>query len=781
MPAAVETSPPLPSIYEPARPVRAPGVSVALHFPDLAAVEGYADEVGMGDQMLRCDLTLRPEQQVEWCATAAKSGKWFVVQEPGLVQSDALRRMAQEVLALPSTSISSDFIFWLVCGVEELERLPMLLRVNTLSLHAPLVECVRGRLLAQAMEQSNLFQVVKRRGDVNFLSASDRVEMLRRCQSEEIAMVLLGAGPEEELETPQDTAFVKQSYDAQRRSLLDVALVKDWKRVAARLRDLGGRSECLDPALVGQESFLPMLEVLLERGEFPFSALDCVREVAAEGNTRVLRLLFGARVDRDFDYDSYPLVHALRSGSGGAAQAIVDRLECVGLHPFRDARIALHFLRGIFTPSSGQEEIPPLDISAMYFAGRCADCILDDGACPYDLPPGCITILVSSIKAEAIGEEEGLVLLRKMLRIADTKYSPEKLLPYYLDYSPNIPEARTCLSHFMELTAERGGNIDNIRGEVLRELMFRGPSHLSLFELALSFTGADISLVCPDERMRTPLHQCFELPGFPEACDVVLACDKNPDARNDAGLNCLQQAVVDMAQDILPYIEHMSAYARLFASVIAAGVQTAVFPPEFATSLFGLCARAELAPLCYELLSPSPHINLILACSDNLLASLVSYRRQVLRAARPPGAEPFALDKRQDEARPDIAWDLPHSIVPFDDASVTCLMSFLPRKDLACGLGATCARYYLLSLHDELWAVQQRHWEHTHDQPRFGRGRVCSAKLHHHMHLSAAPLRRWVVVVGEGEELYQCLLTGERVRGRPPAGYILPPNTRDPH
>eukprot|EP01062_Namystynia_karyoxenos_P058585 TRINITY_DN50107_c0_g1_i1.p1 TRINITY_DN50107_c0_g1~~TRINITY_DN50107_c0_g1_i1.p1 ORF type:complete len:822 (+),score=245.25 TRINITY_DN50107_c0_g1_i1:98-2563(+) len=795
----------LPSIYEPGQRVRAPGVSVALHCTDVGLVEDYSEQVGMVDSVLRCDPLQKAEQQIDWALTAARSGRWYVVCNPGSLPTETLRGLAQRVLALPAHEVSEKFILWIVCREEALQRLPQLLRSFLITLAPPLLSNIRARLLASAVEGDNLFLIRQRREDASFLNPGDRVELAARCRSEAGMLALLG-GEEDEAAaegTAVDTAALVAAVRENGERILDIVIAKDWLQAAARVRDIGGHSDVLDVELLSRPQFQPMLEVLLARGNFPFSAASCVHRMALDGNHQILRMLFGARVDRDFNYDSYPLVQAAYSGCEEAAQIVVDRMECVGLHPYRDPRISLHILLGMLSPSPDElpelfrESSAPVALTpaAMQIASRCAACVLEDGAPPYHIPPEAVAHLaVLCSDAEEAAEKGALgncgeaaaaagaqaaaprlrELLRQVLTVADVSRSPDRLVWFYVDFAPDLKEALECMSCYMELLAE-GSSPDQRRAETLRELMLRGTSHLPLFECALSYTGTDVRLWGKDGRMRTPLMQCFELPGWPEACNAVLLRDKDPSARNEVGLNCLQQCVVDLTQDPLPYVRHISNYARLFASAVAAGVETTVEPPDFATTLFGLCARAELAPLCYELLSPGPRLNLILASSENMLANLVSYRRQVQVAARPPGADAFALDSRQERCRPQDKFDLPRSLVPLSDEALCGVMGFLNRRDLALGIGLTCARFYFLSLRDELWVALQRAWELEQGAKRgqrFVRSAMCSAKLHHRMHATGTPMRRWVTTT-DPQERYECILTGEQVTTRPYGEYIV--------
>eukprot|EP01012_Entosiphon_sulcatum_P048866 TRINITY_DN67421_c0_g1_i2.p1 TRINITY_DN67421_c0_g1~~TRINITY_DN67421_c0_g1_i2.p1 ORF type:complete len:672 (-),score=97.25 TRINITY_DN67421_c0_g1_i2:9-2024(-) len=611
---------------------------------------------------------------------------------------------------------------WLLTTVP-LEALPALVTQNcvvveTISFdreHASL----ESRHLVVAVEEGNLFAVRQNLYRIVELPEHDQVELFRKAPNEEICLTLLEG----------DTAFVRTARSRHGASLLDIGVERTFYDFVHKVMLCGGRSEILEFDRMLSPESERMLDLILRfrEGE-PFDVLAAVHRTAQENNLRVMRKLFDSRVDVEFNHTCYPVALAIESGHRDMVQLITDRMETVGLPPYNEPKIALHILLQLFKPlearlsANDRTQFSPFKLE---MAERLVDTVAGHHAIPYQFVED---IIVHNPKH---------ALPAKLLQIVDYSQQPGPYFYFFLDYDPGNPGATQCARLYLQEMTVTEPNIEVAKQRMLRAVIKRGEeaAHLVLPILNDGVT-ANYRLAIREgstERARTAVMQCLETPGNPEALKLLLRRPATDVAvKNERGLNALQQLVVDIISDPIPFIRNEEGYGLMCRDLIRAGIDTDVSPPAFFTSLFSYCAKLELSHLCLPLLATTANASPFLHTSDNLIANIANHWFQrtgcagtnqfttdskpaassytlavsnILRSSSLMLAEPDeeeALDNRYFEPKPQDKWAMWRSLLPLPPPVVLRVMNFCHLPALA-ALSRTCVRFYLLSLSHPLW------------------------------------------------------------------------------
>ena len=545
------------------------------------------------------DACLAEEVQLMLLESAVKNGHWFVLTPAA--GFDFIRQASLKVLPRSVFHCHEAFrLFYVTSAVdtEALLQLPTLFRSGVIHVQAPLVRELDARRLCRAVENANEYEVSLHRSAVRYLTWHDQIALCRRCRDETSFLAIL------------EFADVS-AVDSEGFSMLDVALDKRYQKATQKICDLGGKSDLVDlPQLSGPET-QHLLETIVNSENVPFDEVAATHVAATIGDREVLKALFNARLDKSFAYSDYPLATVILQGDADITQLIIDRMECVGLPPFRSAEISLYFLLEVLEgeiihEGEKTQVLPPTDFQNVL--QRFCQCIIEEGALPYVVSRRAIEVAMAACPS----------IVDQLLNIADVTKDPFLMMDLYLERLPQHPMALECLKAFMMLISPEGTE----RRELAKRIIYRGPEALELLPEALKFISnkdclLDAQVTDGDDVVgekedssggtcvgRTFLMLACAYPGYPAAVEVLLQEGCNPNVKNEVGLNIIQQMVVSVTNNPLKHKERLNVYGEIFRLLVERGVETSVQGlKDFGVSTLLACAeRLHLAPMCYHLL-----------------------------------------------------------------------------------------------------------------------------------------------------------------------------------
>ena len=550
----------------------------------LNEVEGYAR--AQQKVLLKVDIATGGEGPAMDRLVACKSGgSWIAIfsSDGAPLGHDFLRNVGREVVLPACTDLHADFRVWLLTS-QAMDTLPALVARNCIQLaglqstaeHSSLA----SRELVAAVECGLLQKTRECLPLIAELRADEQVELFRKAGSEELCLGLLEG----------ETAFVVTARDAQGASVLDVGIERRFYALVERVVQCRGKTDILDFDEMLKPENRRMLELLVDNHGQAFDVLMAVHKTATDGNYAVMRRLFEARVDVDFHYTSYPMATCIRNEYRDLTQLIIDRMEMVGFPPFRDPRIALHFLLALFVPVEQRAEGQRTAFTphVLEMAARFAEA--SEGH--HDIPWQFVEDLVLAYPDHP--------LIKQLLRLVDAEKDPANYFALFLKFDPHNEMTADCLRLYLQRIALTHGNVEQAKQRLLRDVIHRGDEVAVLTKILMD------DGISPNYRLelpqsggaaleRTPVMHCLDPPGHPEALKMILrrpATDVN--VGNEVKLNALQQCVVDMLNRPLPYVDHLDAYGTLF-EVSPGRLRWAQFGPD-AGGKCGLKGRPVTAP-----------------------------------------------------------------------------------------------------------------------------------------------------------------------------------------
>eukprot|EP00998_Keelungia_sp_KM082_P007298 NODE_349_length_2052_cov_72.303896_g343_i0.p1 GENE.NODE_349_length_2052_cov_72.303896_g343_i0~~NODE_349_length_2052_cov_72.303896_g343_i0.p1 ORF type:complete len:634 (-),score=140.86 NODE_349_length_2052_cov_72.303896_g343_i0:64-1965(-) len=537
------------------------------------------------------------------------------------------------------------------------------------------------------------------------LSPHEQVELFKSAKNEEVCLYLLRG---------EDNSFVPTARNERGESLLDVGIDNMYFTFVHRVVALGARSEVLDfqRLLDGSEEVNRMLDIILAKRNEAFDVLAAVFKTALDGNVKVMRKLFDSRVDVDFNHTCYPLSLAIEQENKDLAQLLIDRMETVGLPPYNEPRVAMYVLLNLFKPI--KERVDATDVT------RWTDYKLDMACKLADSVTGQHQFPCTFIE-DVVNSRPGHPLIAKLLRIIDVQAEPGMLLSFFIQYDPTNSMAEDCLRMYIAQLTEQAlknpstthdgqDNAETQKQMILRHLIKQGGEVAYLVKIVLDEgVSPNYRLRFEDNgvlRCRTAVMHCMEPPGNVEIMKMLLRrSNTDVNVANERDLNAVQQCVVDIINNPIPFMDYVEDYAIMFTDLVRHGIETNVSEPAFYTSLFSYLCKLELGPLCLPLFHNTHNINAILNTTDNTLATMVNISLERLDSGLvDPATNPGCiLDPRFFAPKLKNKWQAGgRSLAPAPVPVVLNVMGFLDAASLvACG--QCCVRYYFLSLSHSLW------------------------------------------------------------------------------
>ena len=411
-------------------------------------------------------------------------------------------------------------------------------------------------------------------------------------------------------------SHIAHSRDLEGYSALDVAIGKDYRMAAIRLRNLGCRTERFDFNRLLSPCFAPMLQVLLDPEQpLPFDAVESAARIAASGRVDLLRRLFQCGADVHFVSRHYPLVHAVMRESKELVHCVVDRMSATGVHPFRNGHEAAYHANEIVTRAWMSPEMDD-DSSSDSTSGRFNECAV-----------WVLSSLLRAIVDDDIRVSMPLAYLRRLqqypelmtlalkgvsLKEFSTMETPA-LLRFFISFDPSNPVAiqlvEKAADDIVTEGAKMGGDTMEVKTLELVRLM------VSCGDGAISLLARFVDRVAPRGQLNYLLRDrvtggsiltaCFEQePINIQAATVLLA-----------GLRCQELKAKVLCQpdtvgsDLLHrfVMDTILRPARLHTRESYAGVLwlleqlDALMPretlPSVTTKLFTLCERHTLGYL----------------------------------------------------------------------------------------------------------------------------------------------------------------------------------------
>eukprot|EP01063_Lacrimia_lanifica_P020488 TRINITY_DN27788_c0_g1_i1.p1 TRINITY_DN27788_c0_g1~~TRINITY_DN27788_c0_g1_i1.p1 ORF type:complete len:711 (+),score=230.13 TRINITY_DN27788_c0_g1_i1:47-2179(+) len=675
---------------------------------ELKDVLKLADMLGKSDKVFMYMPEVDDATTMSMVEGAVRSGEWYVLDRHA---GHLLRDIAQNIFPKASYDCHPQFRLFYVDSWETYQTLPTMFRMACIKMQSPIHQEMECRKLVHAVETDNLHKIIDHRACAALLTHNDQIAMLEKCMSCEAMITLL-----------VDIDIEAENDDGVR--AIDVALDKRHVEAVKKACSLGAVSYMIDLPKLNQPDTQDLLHAVVHSDKVPFDELAAVQYAATTNNAEVLREIFDARLDSTFAFTDYPLAAVMVKGYENVTQMMVDRMERVGLHPFRSAQFALYFMLEIL--GTEEDDIPA---SAFAFCESFASTVLADGSPPYPIP----TPFLSRASDHP-------TLVNQLLSLADATHDPLGMMGWYVDKLPSHPYAYDCLQAFIIATSPIG----NERADLIKAMILRGHDAIKLLTAAFANVKPNVFLRTEDPEdpsryvEKTPVMFCTAYPSYPEALQVVLEGGSDVDYKNDVGLTPLQQVVIDLASDPMKYMHRLTEYAEVVRLLLAYGaVWETEAVPMFTTSLFRYCARHDLAPICYELLQRFPredHRTLFLSCSENIRAGLVeSFHRKAPEEwfFHPPAG---------------------YTSLPADVGVLARIFSYLPQRAVGF-MGRTSLPFYCLTLLDQFWGDAR--------PP----SAICSRRQCYLHTIADRPVNRWVQC--HDEPGYYCLYTGRRVAALP--------------
>eukprot|EP00754_Rhynchopus_humris_P048365 Rhum_TRINITY_DN7713_c1_g1::Rhum_TRINITY_DN7713_c1_g1_i1::g.24406::m.24406 len=352
-------------------------------------VRALAAERGKADDILTFETGLHDDVQLQLLESAVAEGAWYVLTHEA--PESLLRSVARSVFPRPAYALHDAFRLFYVLPAKlrsdaELARLPAIFRNATLDVQAPLHAELMARQLAHAVGRGSEHLTRRHGAWAAVLTWADQIALFRLCTSSEAMCLLAGH---------VDIA----AQGARGMRLLDVALEKRFEAAVKLVCDAGGKSELVDLPSLSHPGTEHLLHAVVNSARVPFDEVAATHAAACVSDVEVLKALFSACLDRSFAYSDYPLAHVMLRDDTKVAQMLVDRMERVGLPPFRSAEISLHFL--LETLSGGDDPARPVPPPPSCHATlkRFCRCVADDGAPPYHVPRAAVEMAMQHCPA----------------------------------------------------------------------------------------------------------------------------------------------------------------------------------------------------------------------------------------------------------------------------------------------------------------------------------------------------------------------------------------------
>jgi hypothetical protein len=536
----------------------------------------------------------------------------------------------------------------------------------------------RARDLVAAVTDGFYYRVLEARPHITLLSQNDAVELFRTAAREDVFIAIFD-GAEEGV-----TSFVARCRDSNGVSALDIAVEKDFRDAAVKLRNVGCQSEVFDFDRLIDPLFQPMFDQLLDPWKpFPFDAVTSTSIITRSGRHSVLQRLFDCRVDVSFAGRDYPLVEACHLGDHDVLHCVLDRMSATGVNSFRDAHLASEFLPRILVDAWSDEQT--FNERTQWVLDRLFDAVVTDGV-------RCYVPLLGIQRLRGFPE-----LMRKALECVAVELEPEvdELLLFFADFDPTNDVAMRVAEGSVMRVGSAGGDVDRAVFDLLHRMidagaaaepMLRHSLHVALSRdyLALTMRVNGSTLLMRSLECRPP--NVAALRTLIDSIDG-LRRDRALNQIDDNGNNLLQRLVVDAVHAPDSFAEFSDLLADAVQCVIDHGIDTVVMQPRFTLSLYAMCAREDLGGICFELLaSAGTPASVVQSSTMNLLALMVD------RAMR-SGADAHMLDDRAGALEDRLRLSLP---------CLSLAASYLSFADVA-AFAESCVLFLFAAISDVSW------------------------------------------------------------------------------